>query len=265
MPHAHPTSLPSLTPPLVAVRNASVRFGGIDALDDVDLTIGQGEIITLIGPNGAGKSTLVRLVLGVLRPSRGTVERRRGLSIAYVPQRLAIDATLPLTVDRFLDLPHRRPAVRKAAVLAEVGVSGVDRQPLQTLSGGQFQRVLLARALLAEPDLLVLDEPAQNIDHLGQIELYELIADLRRRRGCAVLLVSHDLHLVMRATDRVICLNRCIRCAGAPETVGNDPIYAELFGARAAEALALYRHHDEAAGDRVVALERPAVDRAKGP
>ncbi len=259
MPHTHAQSLPGVAAPLVAVRKASVRFGGIEALDDVDLTIGPGEIITLIGPNGAGKSTLVRLVLGVLRPSSGRVDRRPSLSIAYVPQRLAIDATLPLTVDRFLDLPHRRPPARKAAVLAEVGVAGVERQPLQTLSGGEFQRVLLARALLAEPDLLVLDEPAQNIDHLGQIELYELIARLRGRRGCAVLLVSHDLHLVMRATDRVVCLNRRIRCAGAPEAVGNDPIYAELFGARAAETLALYRHHDDGASERVVPL-----DRAKG-
>ncbi|TVQ35749.1 MAG: metal ABC transporter ATP-binding protein [Geminicoccaceae bacterium] len=242
--------------PLVVVRAASVRFGGLQALEAVDLTIGAGEIITLIGPNGAGKSTLVRLVLGVLKPNTGTVERRAGLSVAYVPQRLAIDATLPLTVDRFLDLPVRRTRAKKTAALAEAGVTGVERQPLQTLSGGQFQRVLLARALLAEPDLLVLDEPAQNIDHLGQIELYELIAGLRRRRGCAVLLVSHDLHLVMRATDRVICLQQRIRCAGAPEAVGKDPIYAELFGKRAAEALAFYPHHHDHEGERVVPLDR---------
>ncbi|MFW5832567.1 MAG: ATP-binding cassette domain-containing protein, partial [Pseudomonadota bacterium] len=140
-------------------------------------------------------------------------------------------------------------ADRKAAVLDEVGAAGLEGQSMQTLSGGQFQRVLLARALLAEPDLLVLDEPAQNIDHLGQIELYELIADLRARRGCAVLLVSHDLHLVMRATDRVICLQRSIRCAGAPEAVGNHPVYAELFGRRAADALAVYHHHHHHEGE----------------
>ncbi|MFW5678823.1 MAG: ATP-binding cassette domain-containing protein [Pseudomonadota bacterium] len=235
--------------PLVAVRHATVRFGALVALEDVDLLVRPGEIITLIGPNGAGKSTLVRLALGVLRPTTGTVERRSGLHVAYVPQRLAVDATLPLTVDRFLDLPRRRRADRKAAVLDEVGAAGLEGQSMQTLSGGQFQRVLLARALLAEPDLLVLDEPAQNIDHLGQIELYELIADLRARRGCAVLLVSHDLHLVMRATDRVICLQRSIRCAGAPEAVGNHPVYAELFGRRAADALAVYHHHHHHEGE----------------
>jgi zinc transport system ATP-binding protein len=231
------------TKPLVAIRHARVRFGRVTALDDVDLTIRPGEILTLIGPNGAGKSTLVRLVLGVLRPDRGRVERRATLSIAYVPQRLAIDASLPLTVDRFLDLPRRHSRGEKRAVLADVDLADVEDQELETLSGGQFQRVLLARALLAEPDLLVLDEPAQNIDYRGQLELYDLIAELRGSRGCAVLLVSHDLHLVMRATDRVVCLNRHVCCAGAPETVGADPVYAELFGRRAADTLALYRHH----------------------
>jgi len=242
--------------PLVAIRHAEVRFGRVVALDDVDLTIRPGEIVTLIGPNGAGKSTLVRLVLGVLRPHRGRVERRPGLSIAYVPQRLAIDASLPLSVDRFLDLPHRHSRGEKRAVLADVGLADVEDQALATLSGGQFQRVLLARALLAEPDLLVLDEPAQNIDHRGQIELYRLVAELRKTRGCAVLLVSHDLHLVMRATDRVICLDRRVCCAGAPETVGSDPVYAELFGPGAAAALAPYRHrHGEQNDGRVVPFE----------
>jgi len=242
--------------PLIAIRHARVRFGGINALKDVDLTIRPSEIVTLIGPNGAGKSTLVRLVLGVLRPTAGRVERRAGLAVAYVPQRLAIDASLPLTVDRFLDLPRGHSCGHKRAILEDVGVRDVGEQPLETLSGGQFQRVLLARALLAEPDLLVLDEPAQNIDHRGQIELYTLIADLRRTRGCAVLLVSHDLHLVMRATDRVICLNQRVCCAGAPETVSNDQVYADLFGRQAAEAFAPYRHHhDEDDGSRVVPFD----------
>jgi zinc transport system ATP-binding protein len=248
-------SLDPPTKPLVMIRHAEVRFGRIKALEDVDLSIRPGEIVTLIGPNGAGKSTLVRLVLGILKPHRGRVERRSGLTIAYVPQRLSIDASLPLTVDRFLDLPHRHSRGEKRAVLADVGLADIEDQALETLSGGQFQRVLLARALLAEPDLLVLDEPAQNIDYRGQIELYALIADLRETRGCAVLLVSHDLHLVMRATDRVVCLDRRVCCAGAPETVGTDPVYAELFGPGAARALAPYRHrHDDEGEDRVVSL-----------
>ena len=249
--------------PLVAIRDAEIRFGRLIALEHIDLTILPGEIVTLIGPNGAGKSTLVRVVLGVLRPRRGRVERRQGLSISYVPQRLAIDASLPLTVGRFLDLPRRHRPADKRAVLTDVGLAEVEEQALETLSGGQFQRVLLARALLAEPDLLVLDEPAQNIDHRGQLELYRLIAELRRTRGCAVLLVSHDLHLVMRATDRVICLDRHVCCAGAPEAVGNDPAYARLFGEAAARTFAPYRHHhhdhentDDRSDDRVVPLDR---------
>jgi zinc transport system ATP-binding protein len=249
------TSLEPPTRPLVAIRHAEVRFGRITALEDVDLTIRPGEIVTLIGPNGAGKSTLVRLVLGIVRPRQGRVERRPNLSIAYVPQRLSIDASLPLNVDRFLDLPHRHSRGEKRAVLADVGLADIEDQALDTLSGGQFQRVLLARALLAEPELLVLDEPAQNIDYRGQIELYNLVAELRKTRGCAVLLVSHDLHLVMRATDRVICLDRRVCCAGAPETVGTDPVYAELFGPGAAEALAPYRHHHDAGDQRVVSFD----------
>jgi len=249
------TSLEPPTKPLVAIRHAEVRFGRVIALEDVDLTIRPGEIVTLIGPNGAGKSTLVRLVLGIVKPRRGRVERRPGLSIAYVPQRLALDASLPLTVDRFLDLPRRHSRGEKRAVLADVGLHDIEEQALETLSGGQFQRVLLARALLAEPDLLVLDEPAQNIDYRGQIELYGLIAELRKTRGCAVLLVSHDLHLVMRATDRVVCLDRRVCCAGAPETVGTDPVYAKLFGLGAAEALAPYRHRHDDGDDRVVSFD----------
>jgi zinc transport system ATP-binding protein len=237
------------------VRHAEVRFGRLKALEDVDLTIRPGEIVTLVGPNGAGKSTLVRLVLGVLRPSRGRIERRPGISVAYVPQRLALDASLPLTVDRFLDLPRRHSRGEKRAVLADVGLADIEDQALDTLSGGQFQRVLLARALLAEPDLLVLDEPAQNIDYRGQIELYGLVADLRKTRGCAVLLVSHDLHLVMRATDRVVCLDRRICCAGAPETVGSNPVYAELFGPTAARALAPYRHRHDGEDAGVVSFD----------
>lgn len=252
-------SLTSIEPspqPVVELSHATMRFGRVTAIEDVSLAVRPREIVTLIGPNGAGKSTVVRLVLGLIRPTLGEVRRPSRLAIAYVPQRLAVDPSLPLSVDRFLDLPRRRAAAAKRAVLAEVGVPDVGDRDLDTLSGGEFQRVLIARALLAEPDLLVLDEPAQNMDHMGQIELYELIAALRRGRGCAVLMVSHDLHLVMRATDRVICLNRHICCAGAPDTVGKDPVYAELFGERAAEAFALYHHHHVPDADRVLSFDR---------
>ena len=230
---------------LVAIDGASVGYGATLVLRGLNFRIDSGEVVTLIGPNGGGKSTLVRLALGILKPSEGRVRRRPNLRVGYVPQRLAIDATLPLTVGRFLDLPVRRERADKAAVLAETGIAGFGNRAMQTLSGGEFQRALLARALLARPDLLVLDEPAQGVDHAGQAALYRLIADLRDRRGCAVLLVSHDLHLVMAATDRVLCLNGHVCCSGTPEAIGADPAFALLFGNAAAETLAVYRHHHD--------------------
>jgi len=230
---------------LVAVEAVSMRLGEHLALDRVDLAIHRGEIVSLIGPNGAGKSTLVKLVLGILQPTSGRIHRAPGLTFSYMPQRLAIDPTLPLAVGRFLDLPVRHDRAAKAAALAMVGATGLERRAMQALSGGEFQRVLLARALLRDPGLLVLDEPAQGVDHLGQAEFFNLIDRVRRERSCGVLIVSHDLHLVMAATDRVVCLNRHVCCSGTPEAMGDDPAYRALFGAKAADAVAIYRHHHD--------------------
>jgi zinc transport system ATP-binding protein len=249
-----------------------VRFGGRTALDHVDLEVRRGEIVSLIGPNGAGKSTLVRLVLGVLKPEEGSVRRAPSLRIGYVPQRLHIDRTLPLTARRFLELPHRRPAAEVSRVLAEVGAAALERRPMQELSGGEFQRVLLARALLREPDLLVLDEPGQGVDYLGHAEFFRLIDRVRRTRHCGVLLVSHELYLVMAATDRVLCLNRHVCCTGHPEAVSEHPEYVALFGPYAADAIAVYRHrhdHEHSLSGEVVsdshAHLREGEQRAKGP
>ncbi|MEZ5906942.1 MAG: ATP-binding cassette domain-containing protein, partial [Geminicoccaceae bacterium] len=175
----------------------------------------------------------------------GRVTRAPGLRFASMPQRLAIDPTLPIDVDRFLDLPHRHPAAERQAALARVGIAGLGRRPLQALSGGELQRVLLARALLRRPDLLVLDEPAAGIDYQGQAAFFGLIDSVRREQGCGILVVSHDLHLVMAATDRVVCLNRHVCCSGTPEAVGDDPGYLALFGPRTAAALARYHHHHD--------------------
>lgn len=234
-----------MSSPLVEVRAVSMRLGDHLALDRVDLAIAEGEIVSLIGPNGAGKSTLVKLVIGILEPTAGSIRRRSGLTFSYMPQRLEIDPTLPLSVGRFLDLPSPRDSTAKAEALTVVGARGLERRGMQALSGGELQRVLLARALLREPGLLVLDEPAQGVDHVGQAEFFRLIDRIRRERGCGVLIVSHDLHLVMAATDRVVCLNRHVCCSGTPEAMGADPAYRALFGSRAADAVAIYRHeHD---------------------
>jgi zinc transport system ATP-binding protein len=233
--------------PLVEVRGVSLGFGGDTVLSNVDLAIAPGEIVTLIGPNGAGKTTLVRVVLGLLAPGAGTVIARPGLTVGYVPQRLQVDPVLPLSARRLLDLPRPHPDERVLAVLAEVGAEALAERQVRALSGGELQRLLLARALLRDPDLLVLDEPLQGVDLAGQIALFDLIAAVRDRRGCGVLMVSHDLHVVMAGTDRVVCLNRHICCSGHPETVTRHPEYLALFGRRAAESLAIYSHdHDHA-------------------
>ncbi|MGE8294916.1 MAG: zinc ABC transporter ATP-binding protein ZnuC [Pseudomonas sp.] len=229
---------------LIRLDGVAVSFNGQPVLDDVQLSVQPGEIVTLIGPNGAGKTTLVRVVLGLLQPERGSVQRTPRLRIGYMPQKLHVDATLPLSVLRFLRLVPGVDRARALAALAEVGAEQVIDNPLQSISGGELQRVLLARALLREPQLLVLDEPVQGVDVTGQAELYRLISRLRERHGCGVLMVSHDLHLVMSATDQVVCLNRHVCCSGHPEQVSGDPAFIELFG-QDARSLAIYHHHHD--------------------
>jgi zinc transport system ATP-binding protein len=209
----------------------------------VDLTVYPRQIVTLIGPNGAGKTTLVRILLGLLEADSGRVVRQKGLRIGYMPQRVAISEHLPLPVRRFLSMAQRNHARQLQRVAAELEIEHLLRAQMATLSGGEMQRVLLARALLREPGLLVLDEPVQGVDVTGQAELYSLISNLRNTHDCSVLMISHDLHLVMAATDQVVCLNRHVCCSGHPVTVSQHPAYLELFGSPASAKLAVYTHH----------------------
>ncbi|RMG49923.1 MAG: metal ABC transporter ATP-binding protein [Gammaproteobacteria bacterium] len=232
---------------LIEARGLGLVVEGQSILEDVDLALHRGEIITVIGPNGAGKSTLVRLLLGLERPTAGQVWRRPGLRIGYVPQRLQVSPVLPLAVERFLRLGNAVSARQVSETLKEVGAGSLASRALYRLSGGELQRVLLARALLRQPDLLVLDEPAQGVDVAGQASLYRLIAALRDRHGYGVLMVSHDLHLVMAASDSVLCLNHHVCCHGQPEAISRHPEYLRLIGdsQAAADGLAFYRHaHD---------------------
>ena len=229
---------------LLGCRDLGVRLGGREVLRGVDFALEPGEIVTVIGPNGSGKSTLLRALIGAQPSAAGEVLRKDGLRIGYVPQRLDIDQTMPLTVNRFLCMPRRYPAADVTRALARVGADGLEGRQMTQLSGGQFQRVLLARAILVEPDVLVLDEPTQGLDQPAIAAFYALIDDLRRDLGCAVLMVSHELHVVMRASDRVVCLNGHICCQGTPLVVSEAPEYQELFGAHSG-ALAFYEHqHD---------------------
>ncbi len=211
----------------------------------VGFSLSRGEIVTLIGPNGSGKSTTAKLALGILQPSEGEVHRPSGVRVGYVPQKLVIDWSLPLTVDRLMRLTG--PCSRKDAdsALSQTGVEHLGKSQVQQLSGGELQRVLLARAIARKPDLLVLDEPVQGVDFTGEIALYDLISSIRDELDCGVLLVSHDLHLVMAATDRVICLNGHVCCEGHPRAVAGSEAYRQLFGTRAAQTLAVYEHNHD--------------------
>lgn len=227
---------------LISARDVSITFGGRPILQHVNLSLQRDRIVTLIGPNGAGKTTLVRILLGLIEPDAGSVERQSRLSIGYMPQRLSIQPTLPLTVARFLRLSRGVSSDHIAQILQRLKIAHLEHCQLAAISGGELQRVLLARALLNDPQLLILDEPAQGVDLAGQAELYQLIGAIRREQACGILMISHDLQLVMSATDEVICLNHHVCCHGGPEQVSNDPAFIELFGPNIAKGLALYTH-----------------------
>lgn len=230
---------------LLAASHICVRFGGDEVLHDVTLSLAPGEIVTILGPNGSGKSTLLRALLGIVPVAEGRVTRAPGLRLGYVPQRLMIDRTMPMTVRRFLSLPTRVSDQAAAEALARTGMAGHEADQMTQLSGGQLQRVVLARALLGKPQVLMLDEPTQGLDQPGEAAFYRLIEEVRRDTGAAILMVSHDLHVVMAASDRVICLNGHICCEGTPRVVSNAPEYRALFGLGTQGALALYQHvHD---------------------
>ncbi|MEB8386523.1 metal ABC transporter ATP-binding protein [Rhodobacteraceae bacterium KMM 6894] len=235
---------------LVTVENISAGYGAHTVLHNVSLTVEPGEIVTIVGPNGSGKTTLLRALIGAARLTSGRITQKPGLRIGYVPQKLHIDPTLPMTVERFLRLPRNIPRAACRPALERAGVPDLSGHQMSALSGGQMQRVLLARALINDPELLLLDEATQGLDQPGSAAFYRQIEEVRKTTGCAVLMISHELHVVMSASDRVICLNGHVCCEGTPEIVSAAPEYRALFGTGTGGALALYRHdhdhnHDE--------------------
>ncbi len=209
----------------------------------VSLRVAAGEIVTLIGPNGAGKTTLLKCMLGLVAPDAGVVTRAQNLRIGYVPQHFHVPRGMPLSVQSFLALYHGRVLTSLSQIEAWLGIEGLLNKPMQALSGGELRRVLLARALLGHPNLLVLDEPTQGIDIRGQAEFYRMLGTIRDAFGMAVLMVSHDVHIVMSASNRVVCLHHHICCEGTPEAVGANPAFRQLFGDETAAQFALYHHH----------------------
>ncbi len=248
---------------LISARSLMLARDGRTILADIDIDIGPGEIVTVIGPNGAGKTTLVRALLGLEPLDKGDIRRKPGLVIGYAPQRFDVDRAIPLTVARFIALGRSCTGDELARVLKDVGAGALAERQLAQLSGGELQRVVLARALIRSPHLLVLDEPVRGVDYAGEAELYTLIGRLRTERGFGVLLVSHDLHVVMAQSDRVICLNRHVCCSGVPQSVAQHPEYARLFGPQAARAFGLYHHHHDHSHDLAgePRLPPPAAER----
>ncbi len=222
----------------------SKRLHGREVLQKVDFSISRNEIVTLIGPNGCGKTTLLRCLLGLIKADSGRIRRRRGLRVGYVPQKVHFEPNFPMTVRYFLKISTKTP-VNPAQVVEMTRIEPLLSRQMRELSGGELQRVLLAQALLSKPELLVLDEPVQGVDFGGQAELYRMIRNISRERDCAVVMVSHDLHLVMADTDRVLCLNGHICCSGTPQGVSKDPAFVKLFGEDVARQIAFYVHHHD--------------------
>lgn len=225
---------------LLRLKNISLSYKKRRILDDVSLDLQKGDFVTIIGPNGAGKTSLLKIILGILKAENGAVERGDDLRIGYVAQNLKIDEVMPIKVADFLKLCEKSDNFDE--IVRKTGISGLLGEFLYSLSGGERQKVLLAKALMTRPNLLILDEPTQNLDISGQIAFYKLLDEIYKSEKIAILMVSHDLHMVMKSSQKVICLYNHICCQGRPEEVSLDPKFLAIFGSEMKELLAIYNH-----------------------
>jgi len=227
---------------LVELNKVSVRKQKKWLIKDISLKVIRGEIITIIGPNGSGKTTTAKVALGIVKPDHGDVKILENLNISYVPQKIIIDWTLPLKVKHFMRLTKKIDNNKILNALKLTETEHLYNNEVRTLSGGEFQKVMLARAISKKPDLLILDEPLEGVDYHGEILLYNLIKRIRDEINCGIILISHNLHMVMAATDYVICLNNHVCCSGTPNTVTQNKEYLSLFGPRSLDSKAFYTH-----------------------
>ncbi|MDB2478037.1 ATP-binding cassette domain-containing protein [Alphaproteobacteria bacterium] len=234
-----------LTNALISAKNVSVLKNQKSILENIDIQINKKDFITIIGPNGAGKTMLLKCLMGFYKPTSGMIERKEKLKIGYMPQSINVINTMPMTVKGFITVKKKYDDVSLHKVITEVNLGEIVNKQLSVLSGGEMQRVLLARSLLNNPDLLILDEPAQNLDISGQLNFYKLIQEIYSKRDISILMISHDLHLVMVSTKKVLCLYKHICCSGAPQQIAKDPEFLSMFGKDMANMMSIYQHsHD---------------------
>ena len=227
---------------LISASNVSVFKHQKSILKNIDIQINKNDFITIIGPNGAGKTMLLKCLMGFYKPNFGKIQKKNKLKIGYMPQSINVINTMPITVRNFITVRKKYDDISFKQVISEVDISQLVNKQLSVLSGGELQRVLLARSLLNNPDLLVLDEPAQNLDISGQLSFYKLIQEIYSKRDISILMVSHDLHLVMVSTKKVLCLSNHICCSGKPQQVAQDPEFISMFGKDMANMMAVYQH-----------------------
>ena len=230
--------------PLLDVKKIFLEIDSKYILEDISFQVNSNQIITIIGPNGSGKTSLIKIIIGLINQTSGEVVKKNGLKIGYVPQKFVYNKNLPMSVARFVDYQNNSYLNDQNISFIEslIDINKLFNKQVSSLSGGELQKVLLFRALLSFPDILILDEPTQGVDIQGQLNFYSILSKLRDKFNLSILIVSHDLHFVMKNTDIVICLNNHICCIGKPEEISQNEHFNKIFGENISNIISLYQH-----------------------